>query len=243
MLLYRGWLELRARAVGSAVVLALLAAATVLRARGTIGELEGFYGERISYALYVWLSLPRGYLQFTWIVAALLLGMGGLLREQALGTAGFTLALPVARWRVVVSRAAVGALACAVLAAVPMLMVALLSPLAGYRYPPGQALLFAAVVGGVGMVFHGLGLLLSHLFRGEYTAPALGLGIAGLLWVATRTPLLHPYDVFRVMSGAPFMDETTLWIVRPPWAAIAASLAVFCATVAASVFLVRRRDF
>jgi len=243
MLLYRSWLEVRSRAVGSAVVLALLGVATVLRARGTIAGIEAFYGERVSYALYVWLSLPRGYLQFAWIVVALLLGMGGLLREQAFGTAAFTLALPVERWRVVAARAAVGAVAAAVLAALPLLLVALLSPLAGYGFPLAQALLFAAVLGGVGMVFYGLGFLLSHLFRGEYTAPAVGLGIVGVFWVATRTPALHPYDVFRVMSGAPFMDEHTLFIVRAPWTAIAASLAVFCTTVAASALLVRRRDF
>jgi hypothetical protein len=92
-------------------------------------------------------------------------------------------------------------------------------------------------------VFYGLGFLLSHLFRGEYTGPAVGMGIVGVFWVLTRTPRLHPYDVFRVMSGAPFMDERTLFIVRPPWPAVVASLAVCCAAVAASALLVRRRDF
>src|SRR5919199_2166764 len=115
MLLYRSWLEIRSRVLSAAVVLALLGVATVVRARGTIGALEHFHHERVSYALYVWLSLPHGWLQFMWILVALLLGMGGLLREQALGSAGFTLSLPVARWRIVAVRAVVGAAAAVVL--------------------------------------------------------------------------------------------------------------------------------
>jgi ABC-2 type transport system permease protein len=243
MLLYRSWLEMRSRALSAAAVLAMLAGATVLRAPGTIAGLERFHGERVSYALYVWLSLPKGWLQFLWILIALLLGMGGLLREQALGTAAFTLALPVARWRIVAARAAVGAGVAVVLGIIPLLLVTVLSPLAGYAFPLRQALLFAATMTGVGMVFYGLGFLLSHLFRGELTAPVMGMGIVAAFWVLTRLPLFHPYDVFRLMSGAPFMDEDTLWIVASPWPAIAASLAATAALVAASAMLMRRRDF
>ncbi|HEX8906451.1 MAG TPA: ABC transporter permease subunit, partial [Longimicrobiaceae bacterium] len=243
MLLYRCWLEVRSRVLSAAAVLALLSIATVLRAPGTIAALEQFHGERVSYGLYVWLSLPHGWLQFTWILVALLLGMGGLLREQALGTAGFTLALPVSRWRIVAARAVVGAAAAAVLAAIPMALVALLSPLAGYAFPARQAFLFSITVAGVGMVFYGLGFLLSHLFRGEYTSPALGMGIVGALWVITRTPAFHEYDLFRVMSGGEALDHTNFFLPGLPWLAVAASLAAFAAMVAASALLVRRRDF
>jgi hypothetical protein len=243
MLLYRSWLEIRARWVAAAVILAVLGAATVLRARETLDGLERFHGERLPYAFYVWLSLPHGYLQFVWILAALLLGMGGLLREQAMGTAGFTLALPIARWRIVAARAVVGAGAAAVLAVVPMLLVAMLSPLAGFAFPPRQALLFGALTAGVGMVFYGLGFLLSHLLRGEHAAPAVGIGIAGVLWVVTRLPLLQCCDVFAVMSGKPYMDHRTFHLPGLPWAALAASLAVFAGMVALSAMLMRRRDF
>jgi hypothetical protein len=243
MLLYRSWLEVRPRVVSAAVALALLGVATVLRAPGTIAALEAFHGERVSYALYVWLSLPRGWLQFTWIVVALLLAMGGLLREQALGTAGFTLSLPVRRREIVAARAVVGAASAAALAAIPLLLVTILSPLAGYAFPLREALLLTATTAGVGMAFYGLGLVLSHLFRGEYTAPAIGLGIVGVAWVLTRLPLFHPYDLFRVMNGMPYLDETTLRFERLPVDGVAAGLAAFAALVAASMLLVRRRDF
>jgi ABC-type transport system involved in multi-copper enzyme maturation permease subunit len=242
-LLYRSWLEVRSRVVSAAVALALLGVATVLRAPATIAALEAFHGERVSYALYVWLSLPRGWLQFTWIVVALLLAMGGLLREQALGTAGFTLALPVRRSRIVAARALVGAASAAVLAAIPLLLVTVLSPLAGYAFPLREALLFTATTAGVGMVFYGLGFVLSHLFRGEYTAPAVGLGLIGVAWVLTRLPLLHPYDVFRVMNGAPYLDETTLRFARLPLPGVVAGMMVFATMAVASMLLVRRRDF
>jgi len=243
MLLYRSWLEMRSRALSAAAVLGLLAGATVLRAPGTIAGLERFHGERVSYALYVWLSLPKGWLQFLWILVALLLGMGGLLREQAMGTAGFTLSLPVARWRIVAARAAVGAAAASVLALIPMLLVAMLSPLAGFAFPLRQALLFGALTAGVGMVFYGLGILLSHLMRGEHAAPAVGIGLVGALWVATRLPAFQCCDVFAVMSGKPYMDHHTFHLPGLPWPALAASLAVFAGMVALSALLVRRRDF
>jgi ABC-2 type transport system permease protein len=169
--------------------------------------------------------------------------VGGLRREEALGTAGFTLSLPVPRWRIVAARAVAGAGAGIALAAIPMLIVTLLSPLAGYAFPLGQALLFAATTAGVGMIFYGFGFLLSHLFRGEYTAPAIAMGIVGLFWVITRTRQFHPYDIFRVMSGAPFMDERTLYVTAMPWLAISISLAVFAVLVGGSAVLVRRRDF
>lgn len=243
MLLYRCWLEVRGRFVASAAVMALLGVATVVRAPETIGGLERFHGEPVPYALYVWLSLPHGYQQFTWILAALLLAMGGLLRERALGTAGFTLSLPVARWHIVAARAAVGAAAAAVLALVPLVLVAALSPLAGYAYPLRPALLLAVLLAGVGMVFYGLGFLLSHLGGGEHTAPAVGIGIVGVLWVLTRLPPFAPYDVFAVMSGKPYLDRHTFYLPGLPWDALAASLAVFAAMIAASALIARQRDF
>jgi hypothetical protein len=244
-LLYKAWLETRGRFIGAAVVVALLGLATVVRASATIAGWERFHaGEAMPYALYVWLSLSHGYLQFIWIICAILLGLGGLVREQARGTAGFTLALPVSRRALVWSRAAVGAAEAAALALLPEAIVALLSPLAGYDYPFAQALLFALLIAGGGMVFYALGFLLSHLIGGEYAAPGIGLGLAAGYYVVAKLPGMESFNVYGLMTGARYMIGKTyslgagypVWPLLA-WAALAAGLIAVAARLAA------RRDF
>src|SRR3954464_9280030 len=146
MLLRKSWLESRGRFAASAVVLSILGVSTVLRAPATIAGWERIHrGEQMSYPLYVWLSLPHGFLQFLWIIAAVILGLGGLLREDAAGSSGFTLSLPVSRRSHVLTRAAVGAIEAIALGFIPMLIVAILSPLIHCSYPPSQALMFGAM--------------------------------------------------------------------------------------------------
>ena len=105
-----------------------------------------------------------------------------------MGTAGFTLSLPLTRGSLVVSRAIVGAVEAFALALIPGLIVALFSPLTGYSYPLGQAFLFGVLMAGGGMIFYALGFLLSHILRGEYAAPGIGLAIAAAIYVITRLP-------------------------------------------------------
>ena len=79
MLIRKAWLESKTRFLAAAVILTVLGLSTVLRAPATIAGWERIHrGEQMSYALYVWLSLPHGFLQFLWIIAAVLLGLGGL---------------------------------------------------------------------------------------------------------------------------------------------------------------------
>lgn len=54
------------------------------------------------------------------VMLAIVLGGGSLRQERALGTAGFTLALPVTRRALVTARIAVGLVELAVLAAIPL---------------------------------------------------------------------------------------------------------------------------
>ena len=244
-LLWKGWLETRTRFLASAAILALLGVTTVLRARPTIASWESFHaGETMPYALYVWLSLSHGYLMFFWVICAVILGLGGLLREQSAGTAGYTLALPVSRSSLVASRGAVGAAEAFVLALVPELLVALLSPLVGREYAVSQALGFGVLMGAGGMVFYGLGFLLSHLLRGEYAAPGLGLALTAALYVLVKVPGFQGVDVFRLMTGSEYMSEGT-HLLGPvfPVGRLALSFAASLLLVAVSVRVVRRREF
>ena len=245
MLLHKAWLETRTRFLASATILSMLGVSTALRARPTIEGWEPFHGgERMPYALYVWLSLAHGYLMFYWIICAVLLGLGGLVREEVLGTAGFTLSLPVSRSAFVVSRAIVGAAESFVLAFIPGVLVALLSPLAGYHYPFVQALGFGALMACGGMGFYALAFLLSHFFRGEYTAPGIALGLTAAAYVLVKVPELAALDVFKLMTGAAYMVEGRYVLGNAfPVLPLVASLGVASLLVAWADRAARRREF
>jgi len=244
MLLYKAWLETRGRFLAAALVLALLGLATVLRAQATISSWEAFHnGEHMEYALYVWLSLSHGYLQFLWIICAVILGLGGLLREHSLGTSGFTLSLPVRRWVLVVTRASVGAAEAIVLGLISGVLVAVLSPIVGHRFPIGQAFLFGFVLAGGGLAFYALGLFLSHVIRGEYAAPGLGLGIIAAFYLLTRVPAFDGLDVFELMSGAEFMSSKTFLLTSFPGREVAGWLAGAIAFGLLSVLAAARKEF
>lgn len=245
VLVRKAWLETRTRFLASALILSLLGVSTVTRAAPTIAAWEAFHpGEVMPYALYVWLSLSHGYLMFFWLVCAVILGLGGLVREHEAGTAGFTLALPVSRAALVSSRALVGAAESLVLALLPGMLVALLSPMIGRPYPLRQALLFGVLMGCGGMVFYGMAFLLSHLLRGEYAAPGLGLALTAAAYVLVKLPELRALDVFSLMTGSAYMGEGTYVLDGDfPVARLVGSLAVAAAFVVASMVVAKRRDF
>jgi hypothetical protein len=245
MLLRKAWLESKARFTAAAVVLAILGLSTVLRAPATIAGWERIHrGEQMSYPLYVWLSLPHGFLQFLWIIAAVLLGLGGMLREEALGAAGFTLSLPISRRRHVLTRAAVGATEAAALAFIPLLMVAILSPLIHQSYPLSQALLFGTIFVLAGLIFFALGFFLSHLLRGEYSAPVVALAVIAAFYILTKLPRLGVLSVFDAMDGKKVLvGRTFLLGGELPLPTIATSLAIATLLIAMSVVRAIRRDF
>ena len=245
MLVRKSWLESRGRFVSAAVVLAILGVSTVLRAPATISGWESIHrGEQMSYPLYIWLSLSHGFLQFLWVVAAVILGLGGLIREEALGSSGFSLALPVSRRAHVLTRAAVGAAEAAVLGFIPGLIVVALSPMIGRAYPLSQALLFAGLLVVAGLVFYALGFLLSHVLRGEYAAPAVGMAAIAVFYVLTKLPRFELLNVFDAMDGKKVLVGRTFYLGSEfPVAVILASLAVALGMVALAVIRVKSRDF
>ena len=244
-LLWKAWLETRGRFISAAVVLTILGVSTVVRARATIAGWESVHSsETMSYPLYIWLSLSHGFLQFLWIIAAVVLGLGGLLRERAAGSSAFTLAIPVSRSTHVTARALVGAAEAVVLGFIPGVIVVVLSPLAGFTYPLGQALIFGGLIVSAGMIFYCLGFFLSHLLHGEYAAPGVGLGLIGAFWVFTKIPRFSALNVFDAMDGKLNLVGYTFFMgASYPVATIAASLTCATLFVAMSGLRMRRVDF
>lgn len=245
MLVRKAWLESKARFTAALIVQSLLGVSTVFRAPATIAGWESVHrGEQMSYPLYVWLSLPHGFLQFLWIIAAVTLGLGGLLREDAAGTSGFTLSLPVSRRQHVLTRAAVGGAEAVAAAFVPGLIVAALSPLIQRSYPLSQALLFATIFVAAGFVFYTLGFFLSHILRGEYSAPGVGLAVIAAFYIFTKLPRFEFLNVFDAMDGKKLLVGRTFYLGSElPLIPIAVSVAIAAVLIALSVARVNSRDF
>ncbi|HKR07562.1 MAG TPA: ABC transporter permease subunit [Gemmatimonadaceae bacterium] len=245
MLLKKAWLESKARFTAAAIILTLLGISTVLRAPATIAGWERIHrGEQMSYPLYVWLSLPHGFLQFLWIIAAVILGLGGLLREDATGSSGFSLGLPVSRRRHVITRAVVGAAEAIVLGFIPLLLVVILSPLVQRSYPLFQALIFATMFVLAGLVFYALGFFLSHILRGEYAAPTVGLALIAAFYIFTKLPRFESLNVFDAMDGKKVLVGYTFFLgTEFPIVQIVASVALAVVLMLVSINLVNARDF
>jgi hypothetical protein len=245
MLVRKAWLESRGRFIAAAVVLSILGVSTVLRAPATIAGWESIHrGEQMSYPLYIWLSLSHGFLQFLWVIAAVILGLGGLIREEALGASGFSLTLPVGRRAHVLARAAVGAAEAIALGFIPGLIVVGLSPLIGRAYPLSQALMFAAMLVLAGLVFYALGFFLSHVLRGEYGAPAVAMAAIAAFYVLTKLPRLEFLNVFDAMDGKRVLVGHTFYLGSEfPIFVTLASLSIAAGFIALSVLRVGSRDF
>jgi ABC-type transport system involved in multi-copper enzyme maturation permease subunit len=245
MLVYKAWLETRARFLSGAAILALLTLHTVWGATETIRAYNLTHPARaVSYGEYVWLQLHSGYGQAVWIFCALLLGHGGLPRERRMGTSGFTLSLPLERSRLLLTRTAVCVLELAALALVPALILSGVSPVVGESYPLQQSLLFVTTTVGGGLVFLGIGSLLPHFFEGEFTGPMVGICVVTAWFSLAQIPSLQWLNVFHLMSGAGYLDEGTLFFEgRFPWAGLAASLGCAALLLTGTRWLAGAEDY
>jgi ABC-type transport system involved in multi-copper enzyme maturation permease subunit len=186
MLYYKAWLESRTRFCLSAITLAGLCVLFVLCQRET---LTSFTDEPVSYIGYIWRAIYKGYLRELFVLMVLLLGMGGLMREKAHGTACFTLAIPASRLRLVAARALVGFGEIAILSFVPAMVTPALSTFVHRSYPLSQALQFGLLWTVGGVLIFGLGFIASAIFSGEYTAPVAAF-IGPLPWLSLAILLI-----------------------------------------------------
>jgi hypothetical protein len=245
MLLWKAWLETRGRFLSALIVLTILGISTVLRAPATIAGWESVHTtERMSYPLYIWLSLSHGFLQFLWIVAVVILGLGGLLRERSAGSSTFTLSLPMPRAAHVRARAYVGAAEATILGFIPGVIVVALSPVAGFSYPLKQALIFGALLVTAGFVFYALAFFLSHVLHGEYAAPGVALALIAAFYILTKIPGFEWLNVFDAMDGKLNLVDYTFFMGSSyPITTVLASLATALVFIMVSAIRTNRIDF
>ena len=203
----------------------------------------------MTYVAYIWKSVYNSIGRDIFFILCVILGSGGLLQERAHGTAGFTLALPVSRRKIVMTRAVVGYAGVLAIAAVPIFALPIASRYIGEHYPIAQAFGFFALWAACGAVFYGFTFLLAHRIEGDYLAVLLAIPslmlygvLLNLPWLA-RLPMLN---IFHIINGEdmPFFNEAQHLLVTPlPWLSLAVMLGVSAVLTALAARRIQPLDF
>ncbi len=245
MLWYKTWRETRTRLMIGAAALGWVCLVIVLTQKGNRAHAE----PPLSYAAYIWKAVYKGYVRDLFMIIVIVLGGGGLLQERAHGTAGFTLALPVSRTRLMMVRAAVGLAEVALLALVPAIAICAFSPMMGEHYPLAQALQFSVLWAAGGAVMLGASVLLSTVMAGEYSgwiACFLSMMFYSAAVNVTALQQFPGLNFFKIMSGAemPYFSSASHLLTGPlPWLPLLVMMVIAMGFVAMASRFTQKRDY
>jgi len=229
MLACKAWRESRVRFfVGAGVLIWFCAIFVVLRS-GIRQAVDKPFGEFVANTVY-----GTG-IRSLYVIFIVILGMGGVLQERALGTAGFTLALPVRRVRLVGTRAAVGLLEVVALATCPSLVVCALAPAVHQSYPLAQALERSARWSAGGTELFAGAFFFSSVIGPAYGALTVSMAALAGYSVFVNVP---PFDRFPSLNVFELMGDGRL----DPGAVVAAPL-LAAMIIAAAALVIERQDF
>lgn len=238
MLWYKAWLETRAR-----FLICLLGITGLCTYSVYHGDQNAMPYTQLSYYYFV-LHTGHTALCMLWVIAVTLLMMGGLLREKAVGTAAFSLALPVSRARLMGVRIATGFLEAMALAFVPWASMFLTASLTGKANSIGQAWYHLVLLAGGGLLFFAVGLLVSCCVEGEYTAPVASLGVVAAMSVVLADGPLRTLSPMAFINGVEFYDRHSGQLMGGiPWGHVMGSVVLSAVLVAVSVKLMEHREF
>ena len=236
MLWHKAWLETRARFLTCLATLTIFSAVFVGHAQGLI---RPEWHADFNRLLFV----TQQFVVIMWILAAVLLGMGGLVREKAIGSVSLTLSLPVSRARLLGVRVALGALEAIALGVVPWVTVFITSLLGGMPVAITQVALYVLLLLGGGLVYFAMAIFVSSLIEGEYTAPAVAFGLV-LLSAIILDAWFRPFNLWRLVTGDFYIDRKTFLLeTHIPWLALLSSLSIASAMLLASLKVIQRREF
>lgn len=241
MLWYKAWLETRARFLACLFGITLIIAFLVHHAESIILP-QWRHADSSNNLVF----FAQGYLMAVWILSVILLGMGGLGRERAVGTSPFTLALPVSRRRLIGVRMALGIFQAISLAVIPWIAIVVITHFAGSPILLSQAAFYLLLLISGGLIYLAMAVLISSLIEGEYTAPAVAYGLTILTGIVFgNVSWLRPYvDIWRFMGGDNHLDKSTFLLVGPfPWAGALACLFIAAAMLFSSVLVIQRQEF
>jgi ABC-2 type transport system permease protein len=233
MLWYKAWLETRVRFLICFFTILAFCIYTV-HSDYRISDAPPLFYRSVVHNAYSLIAA-------LWLVAVVFLAMGGLLREQTVGAAPFTLALPFTRARLMGTRIGLALAQAVVLIVVPSITVLIEGRMYGEIYPVSQAWFhFVPMVSG-GLVFFAIALLSASLVRGEYTAP-----LVAFFPVAAAAVLLQdsPLSPLRFMGGDDYFEGSIeLFTGQIPWLRAIAWVLVAAVLLAASVKAIQVREF
>jgi hypothetical protein len=184
---------------------------------------------------YVWVRWFSTTMLLIWPVFILRLAGTGL--ESGSGRE-YLLSLPVTRQTIVLTRLAVSFVQIAAVTVLPTLLLCLMAPLVGQRFPVGDAIAHSLILIGSGVGLYGLMVFLKAVTTdvAAYVAVGGAFVLCGLFtFVATG---FTPYSIFRVMNGADYFFNH-----RVPWTGLAISIGFGSFLIWLSMRMVERRDF
>jgi hypothetical protein len=253
VLFYKGWFDTRWRFLVGVAVLMLSACATVfaypklaqLVGRTPLPDATTELGRRIrdaallsrTYRGYIWSQWYAQNLPQLWTVFAVLLGTAGLWSPSS-GSI-YTLSMPVSRRALLMARAAIALTELLLLAAMPSLALALLSPAVGQTYGLLDALAHGVCLFAGGAVFFALAFLLSAVFTDVWRPILIALATAVTLALCEPFIGVGPqFSIVRVMTG-----ETYFRTGHLPWGGLLLASAASSAMMVGAAVRVYRRDF
>ncbi len=248
---FKAWRESRGRFLAIALTLSALCASAVLF-EPYIRQHQVPIALRLregSYTEYIYNLIYSGTAKGVYALLVMFLGLGGLQRERAHHTAGFTLALPVSRLRVIGTQIVVGMIQLAVLALIPAILIPSLSVLTHHSYPLPVALHFSALWFFGGLIIFAASFLLSVVTPGEYTAPVVCYLALVLHTFVAALPALAGYRLHLMWIMGEF--QTMRWnaehsLLQPPplsWTRISVMAFIALLLLLAAIRVTNEQDY
>lgn len=261
MLLYKAWVETRVRFFVGLCAAALVCtfylqqhAWLVQMWTGELRNPHGFHAPWMytaihEYGWYLWHFLYENYLQQVWSLFAVMFAFGGLIREKTIGSAHFSLGLPVSRRRWLVSRLSVAVLESVALSLFAVAYVAVGSRVIHQPFPTGEMIMHSLLMVAAGIVLVAFGNFCYNLFPGSYLSLLITLVLLGVPYLllqlymqnmsdAGRSTWLGAFDIAHAMAGPWQLTWATT-----PWLALCGAWGLAILFFAASAVHGDRLDY
>jgi len=186
---------------------------------------------------YIWVQWFRQSMVQSVTLLAILLGSGGVVTHG--GGELYTLSLPVSREQLLYTRAAVGLTELLLIAFVPSLVIALMSPAIGEHFSVVAALVHATCLFITCAAFFSLALILSTSYSDVWRPLLITAAVGLVLSLAEAVnPTVAQFGVYKLMSG-----ETYFRFGHVPWPGLLVAIAVSSGLIVAAAANVSRRDY
>lgn len=255
MVVYKTWLDTRWRFIVGLIVLICSAAASVLIYPQVVRllplaagiDMPGTVGDEIRKAVelsgsfrgYQWLKWYSGNLAQFGTLFAVLLGAGGVFAQTTGGGAYYTLALPVSRRKMLVTRAAAGLVELLALMLASSLLIPLLAPTIGESASLTDTLVHAVSAFIGASVFFSLTLLLATVFADVWRPLLIAIAVAGLIGLGEL--FFHDdlaFGIFRTLSAETYYQTGAI-----PWLGLLVCAAGLAVLIYLAALNLERRDF